>query len=177
MYLLDRLKSAGRRQTIFWTRVPRCIEEGDIRLRFPGREDGPLLAGGLEDAGLLPQGYLTGRGLLSWVYLRWWIRKTFILSYIIEVGSRPIGVAGVCDIQPGESAEITVLIFKKGDRRRGYGGRTVAICTEALKRSFSIKRMVAEVESKNIASLSFLKKTGFGEIAGGPGINIFSKEV
>ncbi len=145
-------------------RVPSILEEGDIRLRFPKPGDGPVLMGGLQNSGLFPRKHFSRYRHFSGLAARRWARKTFVFSYIIEVGPRPIGLAGFQEVMPGESAIMTLLIFSDADRRCGYGSRSVALCIDALKRSFSLKRLVAEVEHENIASLSFLKKIGFIEV-------------
>jgi len=168
MSRFDRLKpdpdDSHHEQLMFLARIPSILEEGDIRLRFPRPGDGPILMGGLQNSGLFPRKYFSRYRHFSGLAARRWARKTFVFSYIIEVGPRPIGLAGFRKITPGESAEMALLIFSERDRRCGYGGRTVALCIDALKRSFSLKRLVAEVEHENIASLSFLKKIGFIEV-------------
>jgi ribosomal protein S18 acetylase RimI-like enzyme len=169
MSLFNSPRSAGesgavrRVRFVFWTRIPPLLEEGDIRLRFPKPGDGPFLAAGLENAGLLPQGHLPGSGRLSCPAVLKWIGKTFFFSYIIEVGSKPVGFAGFYNLRTGGSAEMTLVIFDENDRRCGYGSRVVKICTGMLRLHFSIGKLIFRVAPENRSSRRFLQKMGFQE--------------
>ncbi len=148
-------------------RVPRIMAEGKIRLRPFRILDAPFLTEGFRREGIHP-GF--GLQVPSWLAVWWWTRKTFLPAYCIEYDSRPIGFAGLYNLLPGESAEISMAIFEKAMRGRGCGTRSLSILVRELRRHSLVKRLYVRVREDNRVAMRFWRKMGFVEVERGGGI-------
>lgn len=82
---------------------------------------------GLKDEDILSTSGLNRPIASSWFSVWWWMKKTFIPAYFIECDSKQIGFIGLYNLIPGKSAEMSLAIFDKNNRRLGYGTRAFNI--------------------------------------------------
>lgn len=158
-------------------RIPGCIEHDGIRLRPLRFLDGPLISRQLNRMEILtmagPGKPLSRSSLETW----WWLKKTFPVLFCIEVESKCAGFIGMYNIKPGESAEVTLVIFESAERRRGYGSRAYAALATKLRPSSLARVIIARVRADNHPSLSFWKKLGFDELHTKNGIKSMAKDL
>lgn len=136
--------------------------------------DGPFIRRELGSTDVLKANGMDGPPSASWLALWWWFRKTYTLPYCIEVGSERIGFLGLFNIDPGESAELSLVIFSGEERRLGYGTTAFRLLTESLRRCILVERIVVRVKADNHAALSFWSKLGFRESGNEKDIRIMS---
>jgi len=146
------------------------MKDSNIRLRPLRILDCPFLRNGLRDEVTLKTHELSSPIFSSWLFVWWWIKKTFVLVYCIENDSRRIGFVGLYSLRLGKSAEISIVIFDKSARRLGYGSRSCNILLQNLKKYSIVEKIIARVKTDNKISLSFLQKLGFVEISNFDGI-------
>lgn len=149
---------------MFCARVPRHMEVDHVRLRTVRVFDGSFLCDGLRDKDVLAATGLSEPRSSSWLFVWWWIKKTFILAYCIECDSRRIGFIGLYDLRLGKSAEISLAIFDNDWRRHGHGTRAFSLLAQRLERGSIIERVLAQVRADNHSALSFCRRLGFVEI-------------
>ncbi|MGO9417207.1 MAG: GNAT family N-acetyltransferase [Syntrophobacteraceae bacterium] len=148
---------------MFCFRIPRVIEDGSIRLRPLRIFDGLFLMSGLKDEDILLANGLNKPVDSSWFFVWWWFKKTFVPGYCIEYDSRAIGFIGLYNLLPAKSAEVSLVIFDRGSRRKGYGTRSFKILILNLQRFSLIREITARVMEDNQAAISFYAKLGFKE--------------
>jgi RimJ/RimL family protein N-acetyltransferase len=148
---------------MFCTRIPRFIEDGDIRLRPLRIIDANFLLKRFKNEGILFNSFRHKTPVPVLLSFWWWIKKTFIPAYCIECDSRQIGFIGLYNLIPGKSAEMSLVIFDKNNRRMGYGTRAFNICVKGMQRHFVVKEIIVRVKTDNYGALSFWKKLGFVE--------------
>jgi RimJ/RimL family protein N-acetyltransferase len=139
------------------------MEDGLIRLRPLRIFDGPFLCNGLREKHVSAANGLREPLSSSWLFVWWWIKRTFILAYCMECDSRRIGFIGLHNLRLGKSAEISLAIFGNELRRHGYGTRAFRLLAQHLKRYSMIERVLAQVRADNHSARSFCKRLGFGE--------------
>ena len=145
-------------------RIPGHIEGGHVGLRLLGLSDISYVKEALVDPQISGTSLLAKPVSLSWLSVWWWIRKTFPLIYSIECNSRRIGFIGIYNLTPGRSSEISLVIYKDRDRRRGYGSRAFAIFANYLKECHLLTHLIVKIKTDNDMSISFWQKLGFREI-------------
>ena len=150
---------------IFFTAIPATLEDGNVRLRHLRISDGAFLKTGFGGRESLKANGLCSPLSLSGEAIRLWIRNTYDLAWCIEIDSQPTGFAGVFHLRPGESAEVSLMVFKPELRGRGYGGTVFRMIAEMLALKTGIKLFIVRVRNDNVAALSFWLKMGF-EYAG-----------
>ncbi len=133
--------------------MPASIEDAGMRLRRLRLSDGQFIIDGLKDEIILNSCGLSSPINSSWFSLWWWFRKTFMPAYCLELDSRPIGFIGLYDLIPGESAEISLVIFDKTLRRQGHGTRAFNLLARHLKRHSFVKKIQAKVTRDNRQAL------------------------
>ena len=176
-------KRAWRHKTgtslpVSFFRVPRFIDDGDLRLRRMRISDVPLMREGLSRTGFSATARQPNRGKWrSALALWWWLRRTYILLFCIEAGGERIGFVGLCNLTPPESAEITLVLFDPRHRRRGYGTRAYHSLIRTLSQGPLVKRIIAKVSVDNGQSLSFWGKMGLREIEIRNGKKTFAQEL
>ena len=149
---------------MFCAKTPRFIEDGNIRLRPLSIFDSRFISNGLRDEVILKANGLNKPMNLSRFSMWWWIRKTFVLAYCIELASEPIGFIGLYNLKPGESAEISLVIFDKTFRRHGYGARAFNLIAQSMHRHSVIEKIFIKVKTDNHDALLFWRKLGFLKI-------------
>jgi RimJ/RimL family protein N-acetyltransferase len=138
--------------------------------------DGPFIRGALGNNDVLKANGMDGLPSDSWLALWWWFKKTYSLPYCIEAGSKRIGFLGLFNIDPGESAELSIVIFSGEERRLGYGTTAFKLLTESLRRGMLVKRILVRVKADNHAALSFWSKLGFRGLGSEKDIRVMSAE-
>lgn len=149
---------------MFYTKIPRYMKDDNFRLRPLRIFDGPFISNGLRDEVILKANGLNKPINSSWFFIWWWIRKTFMLAYCIECDSKRIGFIGLYNLRLGKSAEMTLVIFDKNNRRLGYGSRAFNILARNIKRNFLVETIIVKVKTDNHISASFWQKLGFKEL-------------
>ena len=139
------------------------MTDGVIQLRSMKISDGSYLRKQLADTEALSYTLLTKPVSGSW--FRVWLRmKTiFNLAFMIDVDGKPVGFAGLYNLIPGQSAEMSLVIFDREKRRRGYGSRAVDLLVNNLQTHSIVKSIFVEYKSNNIGAQSFWSKCGFVE--------------
>jgi RimJ/RimL family protein N-acetyltransferase len=158
-------------------RMPRRIEHDGIRLR-PLRFLDALLISRKMNVYELAATAGPGKPVMpSSLEIWWWLKKTFPVFFCIDVASKCVGFIGVHSIEPGESAEVTLVVFRTEERRCGYGSRAYAALVSSLRRASLAKVIIARVRTDNHPSLSFWKKLGFNERYTRDGIKCMAKDL
>ncbi|HED00217.1 MAG TPA: N-acetyltransferase [Proteobacteria bacterium] len=157
---------------MFYAKIPRFIEDDSIRLRSLRIVDGPFLMDGLRDEDILLANGLSDPISSSWVFVWWWIKKTFMPAYCIECDAKRIGFVGLYNLKLGKSAEMALLIFDKHNRRLGYGRRAFNILAQNLRRYSIVERVIVSIKKDNSISISFCRKLGFKELYATNGVKI-----
>ena len=145
------LRNCGGNFKVFIGRMPRRAEAGDIAMTSFSIRHLPLMQPALRDMGW------SGSSFLTW----WRLRRLFAFFYLIEILGRPAGILGVSHFKPGASAEISLVIFDKALRHRGYGKKIFSLAASILSRHASVKRLTVMVDPDNTAALSFWTALGF----------------
>lgn len=156
-------------------RVSQYMEDGGMRLRPLSFFDGRLIKSGLRADYSLRSGGLTGLISKSPVSLWWWLKKTYVISYCIEVGSECKGFIGLYNMSPDRSAEISLVIFDNRDRRLGYGTRAFNLLAQNLKRCPQEIRV--RVRADNHSAISFWSGLGFKGIGDLDDTKVMSMEL
>jgi RimJ/RimL family protein N-acetyltransferase len=155
---------------LFIAKIPRCMNDNNIKLRAFGISDVPFVCEGLKDKEILADSGLSKPIFLSWLSVWWWAKKTFKIIYCIECDLKRIGFIGIYGLRLGESAEMTLVIFDNNIRRHGYGSRAFRIFTQNLKKISLLERIIVRVKTDNSISISFWQKLGFRELHAANGI-------
>jgi len=108
----------------------------------------------------------------SWFLLWWWIKKTFTFSYCILVDEKQTGFIGLYNMQPCSSVEISLALFEKDMRRKGYGSRAFHLLMHDLEKHQLADKIFVRVDKDNFISLAFWKKLGFEEVKRKDGVII-----
>jgi RimJ/RimL family protein N-acetyltransferase len=149
---------------MLYARIPRYIEDGDMRLRLVSLSDAPFLCEGLKNHGISLESGFRNTGPLSCLSVWWWIKKTFAIVYCIEINSERIGFIGLYNLLPRESAEITLVIFDRNMRRKGYGSRAFNLFSQTINTKSLAEMIIVKVKEENHISASFWQGLGFKEI-------------
>ena len=155
--------------------MPRFLQDGELRLRPVRFWDGLFLSK-IRSRTILQDGQkLPAFG--SWLSEWWWLKKTFSFSYQIELGMECIGFVGICDLIPGETGEMALVIFDERHRRFGYGSRVFHIVAQAMKKYRVADRIVVRVEGRKSGSTAFWQRNGLREVADSGGIKVMSRNL
>jgi RimJ/RimL family protein N-acetyltransferase len=152
-------------KNILYATIPRYIEDGNMRLRLLSLFDAPFLCDGFRSQEISAASGFRNTQALSWLSVWWWIKKTFAIVYCIEIDSERIGFIGLYNLQPGESAETTLVIFDKAMRRHGYGSRAFNLFLQTIKGKSLVEMIIVKVKADNHISASFWHRRGFKEIS------------
>lgn len=148
---------------MFFLKIPGYMEDGNLRLRPLRISDGPFILRGLNDGAILKANGLSRPIVSSWFFVWWWMKKTFTPAYFIECDSKRIGFIGLYNLMIGKSAEMSLIIFDKHNRRIGYGTRAFNICAQSMQRHSVVKEILVNVKADNHSAVSFWRKLGFVE--------------
>jgi RimJ/RimL family protein N-acetyltransferase len=162
------------------TSLPRCITHRDLTLRHLRISDGPFLSGIMEREDILKSSGVCKTRQSSgvcrprrtpWIIFYWWLRKTFFVAYCIERKAHTIGFIGLSNLVPGESAEISLVLFDPVSRRKGYGTRAFTLLSQHPFTTAFANTFIVRVRKDNESARSFWTKLGF-ETVGGDGDTI-----
>ncbi len=154
------------------TSLPRCLKDGDLRLRPLRISDGPSLSKMLVQKEKLKAGGGRRMRKTPWIYTYFRLRKTFFAAYCIEHRRETIGFAGLHNLVPGESAEISLIIFDSINRRRGFGTRAFLLLSG---NSFTVSladTLIARVENDNKPARFFWTSLGFTPLETGGDVTV-----
>lgn len=144
--------------------------EGSLRLRPLRILDASFLTRGFKNEGILLINFRNRNLMPLWLSIWWWTKRTFLPAYCIEYDSECIGFIGLYNLRLGESAGLSLVIFVKAMRRRGYGTRAFNLLVRNLKIYSVVKRIIVQVKGDNTAAISFWRKMGFVETGNHKGI-------
>ncbi|HAM50700.1 MAG TPA: hypothetical protein DCP92_08425 [Nitrospiraceae bacterium] len=162
---------------MLFLKIPRYMEDGNLRLRLLRMSDGPFILRGLNDGAILKANGLSRPIASSWFFVWWWMKKTFIPAYCIEYDSQPIGFIGLYNLIPGNSAEVSLVIFDRNNRRRGYGTRAFQILAQTLRRCHLIEKITLKIQGDNRGSISFWTGLGFEDVHIPDGLRVMSMDL
>src|SRR5208283_2800272 len=74
---------------------------------------------------------------------------------------KQIGFIGLYNLMIGKSAEMSLIIFDKNNRRLGYGTKVFNICVQGMQRHSVVTEILVKVKTDNHGALSFWRKLGF----------------
>ncbi|TSA12804.1 MAG: N-acetyltransferase [Deltaproteobacteria bacterium] len=148
---------------MLFLKIPGYMEDGNLRLRPLRMSDGPFILRGLNDGAILKASGLSRPIVSPWFFAWWWIKKTFMPAYCIECASGRIGFISLYNLILGKSAEMTLVIFDRNNRRMGYGTRAFKLCAQGMQRHSVVKEIFVKVKADNHSALSFWRKLGFVE--------------
>jgi RimJ/RimL family protein N-acetyltransferase len=159
--------------------IHRPLAENEIRLRPVRMFDSRLMHSGFASDDFLAANALTRPITSSRFLIWWWIKKTFVFSYCILINGKRSGFIGLHNLQPCAAAEISLALFERDLRRKGYGSRAFHLFVHDLEKHQFVKKISVRVSQDNFISLSFCKKLGFEEIHGEDRVRIllFSKNI
>ena len=125
--------------------------------------DGPYLRKQLADTEATSYSLLTSPVSASWFHVWLKMKKIFNLAYIIVVDSQPVGFIGLYNIIPGQSAEMSLVLFDKEQRSRGYGSRAFHLLAFNLQKYSIVKGIFVDYKTDNADAQSFWNRCGFKE--------------
>jgi RimJ/RimL family protein N-acetyltransferase len=152
-----------RRSDMFCARFPGCMTDGVIILRYIKISDGPFLRKQLAERDALSYTELSRPISASWFYVWLKMKKIFHFAYIIVVDSKPAGFIGLYNLIPGQSAGMSLVIFDKEKRGRGYGRRAFNLLAYNLQEYSMVRSIFVSYKSNNTEARSFLSRCGFQE--------------
>jgi RimJ/RimL family protein N-acetyltransferase len=148
----------------FHVYIHRRLTENNIRLRPVRMFDAFFMRSGFVSDDFLAANGLTRPITSSWFLIWWWLKKTFAFSFCILVNGKRAGFIGLHIMQPCASAEISLALFEKDMRQKGYGSRAFHLFMHVLEKHPIAEKIVVRVDKDNFISLSFWKKLGFEEV-------------
>jgi len=125
---------------MLFLKSPGYREDRNLRLRPLRMSDGLFILRGLNDGAILKASGLGRPIVSSGFFVWWWMKKTFTPAYFIECDSKQIGFIGLYNLMIGKSAEMSLIIFDKNNRRIGYGTRAFNIYAQSMQRHSVVKR-------------------------------------
>jgi ribosomal protein S18 acetylase RimI-like enzyme len=149
-----------RVKNILWIERFPVLKGNSVSLRPCRARDIACLRKQLEEAASsIPEaGQKTFRSLPSFVK---WLLLTFQVIYLIEAEKTVLGFAGLYNMKPGKSLNLSIILFNPDNRSRGYGTDVLGLLLPYLQKKGLVEEVVAEVTSANTLSLSFFEKAGF----------------
>ncbi len=154
--------------------LPRRMNHGNLALRQLRMSDGRFLSEVMSRHDILESGAAGKPGRSSWIFFYWWLRKTFFAAYCIEHNGQVIGFIGLFNLVPGESAEISLVLFDPVLRRRGYGTRAFQLLAGSPILELA-NTLIARVRKDNLSAHSFWSKLGFQTVRNEPGVMVMIK--
>lgn len=145
----------------FFCFIPAFMEDGIIRLRPIRIGDGAFMKSGFNRPESLRAYGLSSPVFSSGFAVRRWIKRTYDAAWCVEIDSQPAGFAGVYRLNPGESAEVSLMVFDGKLRRCGYGSMVFRMISEMLVMRTGVEKLTVSVLDENRAALSFWSKVGF----------------
>jgi RimJ/RimL family protein N-acetyltransferase len=136
---------------------------GKVMLRSLRFSDGPSIREGLTDEEILSSSGIAMPVHASWFSILWWLKRTYVYLYCIDIGSKCNGFIGLYNLIPGVSAELTLVILDAALRGHGYGTNAFILFMRNLKRRRTVRRILIKVRRENSKAQRFWKRLGFTE--------------
>lgn len=133
-----------------------------MQLRPVRFSDAPFFGEILRNADILKTSGVDKPLTQSWFLLWCWLKRKYSLLYCIEADSTRIGFIGLYNLTH-DSGEVTLVIFDKAFRRRGYGTKAFAVFVQYFSHSLSLRKLIIRVAIDNHPAMSFWTKLGFRE--------------
>jgi len=149
---------------VLCAKIPRYMEDDNLRLRPLKIFDGPFIINGLRDEDVWRANGLSRPISSSWFSVWWYLKKTFDLTLCIEIDSRRAGFIGLYNLSLGKFAELSLSLFEKNIRQCGYGSRAFRLLAKNLKEYSIVKKIIVRVKIDNNAAISFYRALGFNEL-------------
>ncbi len=165
------------KQCMRYAKFPGCIKDDNLRLKSMKISDGAFVSRGLRNKAVLKATGLNKSISASWLSIWWWFKRTYNCSFCIELKSMPIGFIGLYNMKPGESADISLVIFDEKFRRHGYGSKAFRLLVQSLQRLSVAGKILVKVRTDNYMALSFWRKSGFEETGISDGIIAMSMDL
>lgn len=137
------------------------MTDGVIDLRHMKISDGPFLRKHMAESEALSYTELSRPVSASWFRIWLRMRKIFNVAYIIAVDCKPVGFIGLYNLVSGQSAEISLVIFDEGKRRKGYGSRAFNLIAYNLQTYSLVRSIFIKYKSDNTVAGSFWSSCGF----------------
>jgi len=148
-------------------RLPRSIQGASVRLKRLNVTDGPFLTRLAAHPALRP-GRKRGGPPFAYALRLWWrMRQRYTCCYIIRRDGRPIGLIGLYALDPGRTAELTLVIAEEADRGKGYGTESYGLFMSRFSRGRPVERVLVRLAQPEARVLSFWRRLGFLEGEGG----------
>jgi len=94
-----------------------------------------------------------------------WMKNTFQVIYLMEIeetgGHRIIGFAGLYDMELGRKLRLSLAVFNREDRGKGYGEKALTLLLSLLQNNRAAEVVYAEILKSNLPSLRLCRKLGF----------------
>jgi len=148
---------------MFYTRFPGYMTDDVIHLRSMKISDGPYLRKQLAGTEALSYTELSRPISASWFHVWLKMKKIFNFAYLIVVDARPVGFIGLCNLVAGQSAEMSLVIFDREQRRQGFGRRAFHLLAKNLQTYFTVKNVFVRYKNDNADARSFWSGCGFQE--------------
>ena len=139
------------------------MTDGVITIRYMKISDGPFLRKQLAERDALSYTALSRPVSASWFSVWLKMKKIFNVAFIIVVDVTPVGFIGLYNLVFGQSAEMSLVIFNKEQRRRGYGSRAFNLLAYNLRTYSMVRRIWVKYNSGNADARSFWSRSGFHE--------------
>jgi len=152
--------------------IHRQLTENNLSLRPVRIFDALFIHSGFVSADFPAAKGLTRPITSSWFLMWWWIKKRFAFSYCILVNGRRAGFIGLHNMRLCANAEMSLALFEKDMRRKGYGSRAFHLFMHGLDKHPLAEKIFVRVEQDNFISLAFWKKLGFEEVKKKDGVII-----
>lgn len=162
------LKLADELLDVFKVKTARfelCVKEEDFILRQYSWKDLIVLRSLFSPEIFLSANGVERKAFGSLFSFYRWMNVTFRVFYVCEIGEeqghRIIGFIGVYNLEAGRTLYLSIAIFNRENRGRGYGTRALKLLLSSIRRNGTVEKVCVEILGTNIASLSFFKKLGF----------------
>jgi len=143
----------------------RRMENQDLLLRLFRLTDVPLLYALFESGGFSEEHSARSRSFISLFSFWRWLTAIFELIYVMVVrgdgDGNVIGFIGLYNITIYKSLTLSIGIFNKEHRGKGYGKQSVKLLLERLRENATVEKVYAEVSETKLGSLSFFQAMGF----------------
>ena len=166
----DLRNNSGGSPIFLCLKLPRSIRGTSVRLKRLAVTDGPFLTGLTAGVAPLPGRVTRGPSFAYPLRLWWRMRQRYTCCYTIRRDGRPIGLIGLYGLDPGRTAELTLVIAEEADRGKGYGTESYGLFMSRFSGGRPKETVLVRLAQPEARALSFWRRLGFLERAGGSDI-------